>query len=62
MIAEGRLAGITAAASLGLASDEDVATVRADGGPELAWRLERRTRWRLSRCSRTSELSHHARH
>ena len=43
VIAEGRLAGITAAASLGLASDEDVATVRADGGPELAWRLERRT-------------------
>jgi thioredoxin reductase len=43
MIAEGRLAGIAAAASLGLASEEDVAAVRADGGPELAWRLERRT-------------------
>jgi hypothetical protein len=43
VIGEGRLAGITAAASLGLASDEDVAAVRADGGPELAWRLGRRT-------------------
>jgi thioredoxin reductase len=41
-IAEGRLAGIATAASLGLASDSDVAAVRADGGPELAWRLERR--------------------
>jgi hypothetical protein len=43
VIAEGRLAGIAAAASLGLASDEDVAAVRAAGGPELAWRLARRT-------------------
>jgi thioredoxin reductase len=42
-IAEGRLAGIAAAASLGLASAEDVAAVRAAGGPELAWRLARRT-------------------
>jgi hypothetical protein len=42
-IAEGRLAGIAAAASLGLASDEDVAAVRTAGGPELAWRLARRT-------------------
>ena len=43
VIAEGRLAGIAAAASLGLASDEDVAAVRAAGGPELAWRLARRS-------------------
>src|SRR3954470_4112790 len=43
VIAEGRLAGTTAAASPGLASDEDVAAVRGDGGPELAWRFERRT-------------------
>jgi thioredoxin reductase len=43
VIAEGRLAGIAAAASLGLASDEDVAAVRAAGGPELEWRLARRT-------------------
>jgi NADPH-dependent 2,4-dienoyl-CoA reductase/sulfur reductase-like enzyme len=42
-IAEGRLAGIAAAASLGLASDEDVAAIRAAGGPELAWRLATRT-------------------
>ena len=42
-IAEGRLAGIAAAASLGLASDEDVAAARAAGGPELAWRLSART-------------------
>jgi len=42
VIAEGRLAGIAAAASLGLASDEDVAAVRAAGGPELAWRLAQR--------------------
>jgi hypothetical protein len=42
VIAEGRLAGIAAAASLGLANDEDVAAVRAHGGPELAWRLARR--------------------
>ncbi len=43
VIAEGRLAGIAAAASLGLSSDEDVAAVRAAGGPELAWRLARRS-------------------
>ncbi len=43
VVAEGRLAGIAAAASLGLASDEDVAAVRAGGGPELEWRLARRT-------------------
>jgi D-hydroxyproline dehydrogenase subunit alpha len=43
VIAEGRLAGIAAAASLGLASDEDVAAVSAAGGPELAWRLARRS-------------------
>jgi thioredoxin reductase len=43
VIAEGRLAGVAAAASLGLAGEEDVAAVRAGGGPELAWRLERRT-------------------
>jgi NADPH-dependent 2,4-dienoyl-CoA reductase/sulfur reductase-like enzyme len=43
VIAEGRLAGITAAASLGLASDKDVAAIRAAGGPELAWRNDRRT-------------------
>ncbi len=42
-IAEGRLAGIAAAASLGLAGDDDVAAVRAAGGPELAWRLARRS-------------------
>jgi sarcosine oxidase subunit alpha len=43
VIAEGRLAGIAAAASLGLASEEDVAAVRADAGLELAWRLGRRS-------------------
>jgi thioredoxin reductase len=43
VIAEGRLAGITAAASLGLASEEDVAAIRAAGGPELAWRHGKRT-------------------
>jgi NADPH-dependent 2,4-dienoyl-CoA reductase/sulfur reductase-like enzyme len=42
-IAEGRLAGISAAASLGLASEEDIAAVRVTGGSELAWRLARRT-------------------
>ena len=62
VIAEGRLAGISAAASLGLASEEDVAAVRENGGPELAWRLGDERRWRPSRYSRTSELSHHARH
>jgi NADPH-dependent 2,4-dienoyl-CoA reductase/sulfur reductase-like enzyme len=43
VVAEGRLAGIAAAASLGLASDEEVAAVRADAGPELAWRLGKRS-------------------
>ena len=43
VIAEGRFAGIAAAAALGLASDEDVSAVNAVGGPELAWRLARRT-------------------
>jgi succinate dehydrogenase/fumarate reductase flavoprotein subunit len=43
VVAEGRLAGIAAASSLGLASDEDVAAVRANAGPELAWRLGRRS-------------------
>jgi hypothetical protein len=42
VVAEGRLAGIAAASSLGLASDEDVAAVRVAGGPELGWRLARR--------------------
>lgn len=42
VIAEGRVAGIAAAASLGLATDDDVAAIRNDGGPELAWRLGRR--------------------
>jgi hypothetical protein len=43
VLAEGRLAGIAVAASIGLASDDDVAAVLADGGPELAWRLGKRT-------------------
>jgi sarcosine oxidase subunit alpha len=43
VIAEGRLAGIAAAASVGLASDDDVAAVRAAGGPELAWRIASRS-------------------
>ena len=43
VIAEGRLAGIAAAASLGLASEADLAEVGAAGGPELAWRLARRS-------------------
>jgi sarcosine oxidase subunit alpha len=38
-VAEGRLAGVAAAAGLGLAGDEDVAAARAAGGPELAWRI-----------------------
>jgi thioredoxin reductase len=38
-IAEGRLAGVSAAASLGLASEDDVAAARAAGGPELASRI-----------------------
>jgi len=42
-LAEGRLAGIVAAASLGLATSEDVAAVRSAGGPELAWRIATRT-------------------
>ena len=41
-LAEGRLAGIAAAASLGLATSEDVAAVRMAGGPELAWRTATR--------------------
>jgi sarcosine oxidase subunit alpha len=42
VIAEGRLAGVAAAASLGLAGDEDVAAMLARGGPELAWRMATR--------------------
>ncbi|MGH2615940.1 MAG: FAD-dependent oxidoreductase [Thermomicrobiales bacterium] len=42
-MAEGRLAGTAAAASLGLASGVDVAAMRARGGPELAWRLATRS-------------------
>jgi thioredoxin reductase len=38
VIAEGRLAGVAAAASLGLAGDENVAATRAAGGAELEWR------------------------
>ena len=41
-VAEGRLAGISAAASLGLASEEDIEAVRTAGGPELAWRASTR--------------------
>jgi thioredoxin reductase len=41
-IAEGRLAGIAAAASLGLATSEDVAAVHMAGGPELTWRTATR--------------------
>ena len=41
-VAEGRLAGLTAAASLGLASGEDIAAVRTAGGSELAWRIAKR--------------------
>ena len=41
-LAEGRLAGIAAAASLGLATSEDVAAIRVAGGPELAWRIATR--------------------
>ena len=41
-IAEGGLAGVAAAAMLGLASDEDVAAAHAAGGPELARRLSLR--------------------
>lgn len=42
VIAEGRLAGIAAAAWLGLASADDVAAVVTAGGPELAWRMQTR--------------------
>jgi thioredoxin reductase len=42
-IAEGRLAGVAAAAMLGLAGEDDVAAARAAGGPELARRLSLRT-------------------
>jgi thioredoxin reductase len=38
VIAEGRLAGVAAAASLGLAGDENVVATRAAGGAELKWR------------------------
>ena len=38
VIAEGRLAGIAAAASLGLAGDDEVAAVRRSGGDVLSWR------------------------
>ena len=41
-VAEGRLAGIAAAALLGLADGEVVAQVRAAGGAELAWRISTR--------------------
>ncbi len=42
VIAEGRLAGIAAALSLGLAREADVGAARAAGGAELAWRLATR--------------------
>jgi D-hydroxyproline dehydrogenase subunit alpha len=41
-LAEGRLAGIAAAASLGLATGEDVAAVLMAGGPEMDWRAATR--------------------
>jgi hypothetical protein len=41
-IAEGALAGIAAAASLRFATEEAVRAIRVAGGPELAWRLQRR--------------------
>ena len=41
-LAEGRLGGIAAAASLGLVTSEDVTAVQAAGGPELAWRIATR--------------------
>ncbi len=41
-LAEGRLAGIAAAASLGLATGDDVVAIYLDGGPELAWRAATR--------------------
>lgn len=43
VVAEGRLAGIAAAASLGLTSSEDLAEVRAAGGLELAGRIATRS-------------------
>lgn len=39
-LAEGRLAGVAAAAALGLADDEAVSRARDERGPELAWRSE----------------------
>lgn len=42
VIAEGRLAGVAAAASLGLAGGDRVEATRAAGGPELGWRLSMR--------------------
>jgi thioredoxin reductase len=39
-LAEGRLAGVAAAAALGLADDEAVSRARDEGGSELAWRSE----------------------
>jgi thioredoxin reductase len=42
VIAEGRLAGVAAAARLGLAGDDLVAAVRMAGGAELEWRLSMR--------------------
>lgn len=41
-IAEGRLAGVAAAAALGLADDAAVEQARTAGGEELAWRIEQR--------------------
>jgi thioredoxin reductase len=41
-IAEGRLAGVAVTAAFGLATDQDVSTASAAGGPELAWRIEQR--------------------
>lgn len=41
-ISEGRLAGIAAAAFVGLANERDIEATRERGGQELAWRLEMR--------------------
>jgi thioredoxin reductase len=41
-IAEGRLAGIAAAASIGLAIDAEVDEAREQGGAEIAWRIAER--------------------
>jgi hypothetical protein len=41
-IAEGHLAGIAAAASIGLASDAEVIQARERGGSEVAWRIAER--------------------